>query len=118
MAALCGKTGSPAPSLVLAPKSTTCCPAVRHKADYETLLQHNVELAGVIMEKTNAEIWEEVLRLIHVMKSQRSAVEKFSQAAAKVVPLEMSCLPVDFVADAEILVHLLAILEERGARPV
>jgi hypothetical protein len=69
------------------------------------------------MEKTNQELWEEILRLIHGMKSQRVAVDKFSQAVAKAIPLDPSCLPVDFVADAEILLQLLEILEERGARP-
>ncbi len=70
------------------------------------------------VEKTNEEIWGEVLRLIRVMKSQRDAVEKFSQAAAKAVPLDHSCLPVDFVADAEILVQLLGVMEQQGARLV
>lgn len=69
------------------------------------------------MEKTNEEIWEEVLRLIRLMKSHSSTVEKFSEAAAEVIPLDLSCLPIDFVADAEILVGLLEILEQRGARP-
>lgn len=69
------------------------------------------------MEKTNEELWEEILRLVHVMKSQRVAVDRVSQAAAKVIPLDSSCLPLDFVADAEILVQLLETLEERGARP-
>jgi hypothetical protein len=70
------------------------------------------------MEKTNQEIWAEILRLTQVMKTQRGAVDKLSRAAANVIPLDHSCLPIDFVADAEVLVHLIEILESRGARPV
>jgi len=51
------------------------------------------------------------------MKTQTVAVDKFSAAAAEIIPLDHSCLPVDYVSDAVILVDLVETLAERGARP-
>jgi hypothetical protein len=71
---------------------------------------------GFVMEQTNQEIWEEILRLVQVMRMQNHAVNKMTMAATKLEPLDHSCLPVDYVADAEILLTLLERLEQSGVR--
>jgi hypothetical protein len=70
------------------------------------------------MEKTNQEIWEEILRLTRVIKSQTSSVDNLSRAATKLTPIDHICFPVDFVADTEILVYRIETLDGRGARLV
>jgi hypothetical protein len=68
------------------------------------------------MEQTSQEIWEEILRLVQVMRMQKDAVHKMTMAAIKLEPLDHSCLPVDYVADAEILLTLLERLKQSGVR--
>ena len=68
------------------------------------------------MEQTSQEIWEEILRLVQVTKTQGDAVHKMTMAAAQITPLDHSCLPVDYVADGQILVRLIERLEKRGIR--
>jgi hypothetical protein len=68
------------------------------------------------MEQTRQELWEEILRLVQVMRMQQPVVHKMTMAAAKLEPLDHSCLPLDYVADAEILLTLIERLEYRGAR--
>jgi hypothetical protein len=50
------------------------------------------------------------------MRMQNHAVNKMTMAATKLEPLDHSCLPVDYVADAEILLTLLERLEQSGVR--
>ena len=68
------------------------------------------------MEQTSQDIWEEILRLVEVMRTQRDAVHKMTMAATKLEPLDHSCLPFEYVADAEILLTLIERLEESGVR--
>ena len=70
-----------------------------------------------LVEQTNQQIWDEILRLVHTMKGQKAALDTFNMAVARVIPLDESCLPINYVSDAIILVDLVGRLETRGARP-
>ena len=70
-----------------------------------------------LVEQTNQQIWDEILRLMHAMKGQKAELDKFDMAVARVIPLDESCLPIHYVSDAIILVDLVERLETRGARP-
>ncbi len=70
-----------------------------------------------LVEQTNQQLWDEIIRLVRVMKSQSKSLERFDMAVARVIPLDESCLPIHYVSDAIILVDLVERLETRGARP-
>jgi hypothetical protein len=68
------------------------------------------------MNKTSQELWEEALRTAELLHRLRPTLESIEAAIAGVLPIDKVKLPVDYVADAEILTELLLALKARGAR--
>jgi len=68
------------------------------------------------MEQTSQEIWEEILRLVKLMRTQSDSVHEMTKAALKSEPLDHRLLPINYVSDAEILLMLIEKLEESGVR--
>lgn len=67
------------------------------------------------MEKTNLELWNEVLRTAVLMRSIESNLKPMQEAIFQQRPLAKNEFPVDYVSDAEILVGLILELKTRGA---
>ena len=68
------------------------------------------------MEKTNKELWDEVLRTAELLRLEERSLKPMEEVIFGVRPLAKVNLPLDYVADAQILTQLLLLLKARGAK--
>ena len=69
------------------------------------------------MEKTNQDIWDEVLRTAQTLRLQEEqTMASGDRATAGLTSPDEIAWPVDYVADAQILTRLVLSLKARGAR--
>ena len=68
------------------------------------------------MDRTNQEIWEEILRTAELLSQNESSLEPMEEAGLGIIPFDKSCLPIHYVSDAQILTQLILSLKDRGAR--
>jgi hypothetical protein len=66
------------------------------------------------MDKTNQELWEETLRTAELLKQMEPSTEAMEKAAVGTIPTDKDCLPIQYVADAHVLTHLILSLKDRG----
>jgi len=64
------------------------------------------------MDKSKQEIWEEILRTAQTLKESEFSLESMEKAICGIIPLDEKCLPVHYVADAQILTNLILRLKE------
>lgn len=71
-------------------------------------------------EKTDQELWEEVLRTADLLRRNESgmmdSMTSLMEQASEEDSISEDDLPTDYVSDAQILTKLLSVLEERGAK--
>jgi hypothetical protein len=67
------------------------------------------------MGKTNQDIWNEALRTAELLRQIEPTLKAMEDVVAGVRPATKDILPVDYIADAQILTGLLLQLKARGA---
>ena len=68
------------------------------------------------MEKTNKEIWDEVLRTAELLRQIEPTLKSMEEVIVGMRPAANVSLPIDYVSDAQILTQLLLLLKARGAK--
>jgi hypothetical protein len=68
------------------------------------------------MEKTNQDIWNEALRTAELLRRIEPTLDRMHEVIMGMRPATKDTLPVDYVADAQILTKLLLQLKARGAK--
>jgi len=67
------------------------------------------------MDRTNQEIWDEVLRTAQLLRESECSLRQMERVAAGGSgPLDVSILPIGYVSDAMALTMLLLELKRRG----
>jgi hypothetical protein len=71
---------------------------------------------GAAMEKTNQDIWNEALRTAELLRRIEPTLKPMEEVIMGTRPATKDILPVDYVADAQILTELLLQLKDRKAK--
>ena len=68
------------------------------------------------MNKTNQELWEEIVRTAQLLRVSEPILESMEAGATGVLPPEKVELPVHYVSDAMILTELILSLKARDLK--
>jgi hypothetical protein len=68
------------------------------------------------MEKTNQDIWNEALGTAELLRRIEPTLKPMEEVIMGIRPATKDILPVDYVADAQILTELLLQLKDRKAK--